>query len=55
MCYIELLGNELEAYEKEKFNEEVEKVGLQSYWSWEHKILKQEIQYYDQYINDTKA
>ena len=46
MCYIEMIGNPIEIYEKNEAQSERERLGLQTYWSWEHKILKQEQDYF---------
>ena len=42
MCYIEMVGNPIEVFEKNEMESEKERLGLQSFWAWEHKILKQE-------------
>jgi hypothetical protein len=39
-CYIELIRNPIEVYAKGEFEVEKERLGLQSYWSWEHKLLQ---------------
>jgi hypothetical protein len=46
MCHIEMIGNPMEIYEKNEFEQKKESLGLQSYWDWEHKLLKQEQQYF---------
>jgi hypothetical protein len=42
MASIELVGNQMEVYEKNEFERQKEALKLQSFWDWEHKILKQE-------------
>jgi hypothetical protein len=42
MCYIELVNNPIETYEKNEFQNEVTNLGLQTFWQWEQKLLKQE-------------
>lgn len=46
MAYIEFVKNPIEIYEKNEFEQEKEKHGLQTFWQWEHKILKQEQEYF---------
>lgn len=52
MCYIELVNNPIEIYEKNEEQAEKERLGLQSFWSWEHKLLKQEQQYFEGLLAD---
>ena len=51
MAYIEYVNNPINLYEKNEFNQEKERLGLQSFWQWEKKILKQEVQYFKQLLN----
>ena len=39
MAYIEIIGNEIENFEKNEEQNEKDRLGLQSYWAWERKIL----------------
>jgi hypothetical protein len=50
MCYIELIGNPIEIFEKNETDAKRELLGLQSFWTWEHKILKQEQEYFQSHI-----
>jgi hypothetical protein len=40
MAYIELVNNPIEIFEENELNNQKESLGLQSYWAWEHKLLK---------------
>jgi len=46
MCYIELVKNPIEQFEKNERQNEKEAIGLPSFWSWENKLLKQEQDYF---------
>ena len=46
MCYIELIGNPIELFEKDEIRAEKERLNIQPFWTWEHKILKQEQEYF---------
>ena len=46
MAYIELVNNPIEIFEENELNNQRESLGLQSYWAWEHKILRQEQDYF---------
>jgi len=46
MAYIELVGNPIEIFEKNELQNKIESEGIQTYWTWEHKILKQEQEYF---------
>lgn len=46
MAYIELVNNPIEIFEENEMNNQRESLGLQSYWAWEHKLLKQEQDYF---------
>jgi hypothetical protein len=46
MCYIELIGNPIEIFEQDEVRAEKERLNIQSFWSWEHKLLKQEQEYF---------
>jgi large subunit ribosomal protein L17 len=50
MAYIEIIGNEIENYEKNEYQNERDRLGLQSFWSWERKILVQEQEYFQTLI-----
>lgn len=50
MCYIEMIGNPVEIFEKNEMQNEKERLGLQSFWKWEHKLLKQEQDYFQNLI-----
>lgn len=55
ICYIELVNNPYYIYEKNEEARERERLGLQSYWSWEHKLLKQEQVYFEQQLASIDA
>ena len=55
MCYIEMIGNPIEVFEKNEMESEKERLGLQSFWAWEHKILKQEQEYFHNLIQSLDA
>lgn len=40
MCYIEFIGNPIEIFEKNEMQAEKERLGIQSFWSWENKLLR---------------
>ncbi len=42
MASIEYIDNRFEIYEKNQLIEDKERIGLQSFWAWEQKLLKQE-------------
>ncbi len=50
MAYIEIIGNAIETYEKNEYQNQKERLGLQSFWSWERKILVQEQEYFQNLI-----
>ncbi|CDW81190.1 50s ribosomal protein l17 [Stylonychia lemnae] len=52
--YIEFIKNPIEQYEKNEIKQEIEKNGIQSFWAWEKKILKQEKGYFKQQITQLK-
>jgi hypothetical protein len=39
-AYIEFVKNPIEQYERNDKKQEIEKHGIQSFWTWEKKILK---------------
>lgn len=49
---IELVNNPIEQYEKNEFRQQVQAQNLQSFWAWEHKILKQEQQQLENQLKD---
>lgn len=55
MAYIEMIGNPVEIYEKNELQSEKERLGLQTYWAWEHKILRQEQEYFQNHIQNLDA
>lgn len=55
MCYIEFIGNPIEVYEKNEIQAEKERLGIQSFWSWEHKLLRQEQEYFENLIHSLDA
>lgn len=55
MCYIEMIGNPIEIFEANEKANQKESLGLQSFWSWEHKILKQEQEYFQNLIQNLDA
>jgi hypothetical protein len=42
MAYIEIIGNEIETYEKNELQNEKDRLGVPSFWQWERKLLVQE-------------
>ena len=54
MAYIEFIGNKTEISEKNKFEAQVNEHKLQPYWTWEHKILLQEKQYWEGLLQTLK-
>ena len=46
MAYIELLGNPMAVNERNEFKATIKEHNIQTFWSWEHKILLQEQQYF---------
>jgi hypothetical protein len=55
MCYIEFIGNPIEIFEKNEIQAEKERLGIQSFWSWEHKLLRQEQEYFQNQIHSLEA
>jgi len=54
-AYIEMIGNPIEQFEKNERQETIETNGLQTFWSWEHKIIKQEQEYFQNLIQNMEA
>lgn len=54
MASIEYIGNPMELNEKSLELEHKQKLGLQSFWHWEKKILKQEIEYYQNLVSEVE-
>jgi ribosomal protein L17 len=50
VAYIEMVRNPIEQFEKNEMDELIQSNGLQTYWAWEHKLLKQEQQYFKNLI-----
>ena len=46
MAMIELVGNPLQRWEKAQEQDEAQELGRPTFWQWEHKILRQEQQYF---------
>lgn len=40
MAKIEFVNNPIELYEKNEFNQYMQAKELQTFWQWEHKLLK---------------
>ena len=55
MAYIELVNNPIEIFEENELNNQRESLGLQSYWAWEHKLLKQEQDYFRGLLDNLDA
>lgn len=55
MAYIELIGNQVEIYENNQFDQIVENEGLQTFWSWELKLLRQEQDYFSNHLQNLEA
>lgn len=50
VAYIEIIGNEIENYEKNEMQNEKERLGISSFWQWERKLLVQEQEYFQNLI-----
>lgn len=46
MCYIELVKNPIEVYEKNALAQEKANLGIPSFWEWELRVLRQEQDYF---------
>lgn len=46
MCYIELVKNPIEVYEKNALAQEKANLGIASFWEWELRVLRQEQDYF---------
>lgn len=55
MCYIEFVKNPIELFEKNEAQNEKERRGLPSFWSWEQKLLKQEQDYFKNQIQSLES
>ena len=55
MASIEYIGNPMELHERSLEMEHRQKLGLTSFWQWEKKLLKQEVEYFQNLIFDTEA
>ena len=55
MAYIELVNNPIEIFEENELNNQKESLGLQSYWAWEHKLLRQEQDYFKNLLDNLDA
>lgn len=55
MCYIELIGNPIEIFEKNELQNKIENEGIQTFWAWEHKILRQEQDYFTNLLENLDA
>lgn len=51
MAYIEILGNPIAEWEKKEAEQAAAELGRPSFWEWEHKILKQEQQYFKDHLD----
>lgn len=50
-----MVGNPIEQYEKNELQETIESNGLQTFWSWEHKIIRQEQEYFKNLLQNLEA
>jgi large subunit ribosomal protein L17 len=51
MAYIEIIGNEIETYEKNEFQNEKDRLGIPTFWQWERKLLVQEQEYFQNLLS----
>jgi hypothetical protein len=55
MAVIEILGNPHIEYEKNEMEIEIEENEIQSFWSWEAGLLKEEIMYWEGLLRQLKT
>ena len=52
MAMIEIMGNELQEWEKHEDKEAEKALGQPTFWKWEHNLLKQERQYFITHLDN---
>jgi hypothetical protein len=55
MAYIELVNNPIQIFEENEIQTQKDNLGLQTYWQWEHKLLRQEQEYFQQHLQALEA
>ena len=51
MAMIEIMGNPIQQWEQQQEAQEAEELGRSDFWEWEHKLLKQEQQYFKDHLD----
>jgi ribosomal protein L17 len=51
MAMIEIMGNPIQQWEEQQEAQAAEELGRSNFWEWEHRLLKQEQQYFKDHLD----